>query len=103
MRGTPGFSEHLRTKRLRELIIAMCQGVMAEGSRALAIKRPHCSGNEEDKLEQLRENDYLPAEKYPYLLLRFYDTYICYIYIKNLVALCSGSPAPISIIYMNDS
>jgi hypothetical protein len=30
----------------------------------------------EDKLEQLRTNDYLPAEKYPYLLLRFYDTYI---------------------------
>jgi hypothetical protein len=66
---------------LRDLIIAMCQGLKAEGSRALAIKRPHCSSNEEDKLEQLREKQYLPAEKYPYLLLRFYDTYTYYIYI----------------------
>ena len=30
------------------------------------------------KLEQ-RENQDLPAEKYPYLLLRFYDTYTYYI------------------------
>jgi len=38
---------------LRDLIIAMCQGINAEGSRALAIKRSYCSDNEEDKLEQL--------------------------------------------------
>jgi hypothetical protein len=44
------------------------------------IKRSHCSGNEEDKLEQLETKRYLPAEKYPYLLLCFYDTYIYYIY-----------------------
>jgi hypothetical protein len=31
-----------------------------------------------------REERYLPAEKYPYLLLCFYDTYInCFIYISN--------------------
>jgi len=66
----------------------------AQGSRALAIKRSHCSGNEEDKLEQREKRRYLPAEKYPYLLLRFYDTYIYYIYTQNLLALCSGSPAP---------
>ena len=27
-----------------------------------------------------REKRYLPAEKYPYLLLCFYDTYTYYIY-----------------------
>jgi len=32
------------------------------------------------KLEQLERNQHLPAEKYPYLLLRFYDTYTYYIY-----------------------
>jgi len=37
---------------------------------------------------------YLPAEKDSYLLLRFYDTYTYYIYTKNTLALCSGSPAP---------
>jgi hypothetical protein len=30
----------------------------------------------EDKLEQLEEKRYLLAEKYPYLSLRFDDTYI---------------------------
>jgi hypothetical protein len=40
-----------------------------------AIKRSHCSGNKKDKLEQLKMKQHLPAEKYPYLLLRFYDTY----------------------------
>jgi len=44
------------------------------------IKRSHCSGNEEDKFEQLERKRYLPEEKYPYLLLRFYDTYTYYIY-----------------------
>jgi hypothetical protein len=66
---------------MRDLIIAMCQGFRTEGSRALAIKGPHCSDNEKDKLKQLETKRYLPAEKYPYLLLRFYDTYIYYIYI----------------------
>jgi hypothetical protein len=42
--------------------------------------RSHCSGNEEDKLEQLEKKRYLKAEKYSYLLLRFYDTYTNYIY-----------------------
>jgi hypothetical protein len=28
-----------------------------------------------DKLEVLETKQYLPAKKYPYLLLRFYDTY----------------------------
>jgi hypothetical protein len=65
---------------MRDLIIAMCQGIKAEGSRALAIKRSHCSDNEEDKLEQLERKQYLPTEKYPYLLLRFYDTYTYYTY-----------------------
>jgi hypothetical protein len=32
------------------------------------------------KLEQLERKQDLPAEKYPYLLLRFYDTYTYYIY-----------------------
>jgi len=41
-----------------------------------------------------KKERYLPVEKYPYLLLRFYDTYIYYTYIWNLLALCSGSPAP---------
>jgi hypothetical protein len=40
------------------------------------IKRSQCSGNEEDSDEQSKKIEYLPAEKYPYLLLRFYDTYI---------------------------
>jgi hypothetical protein len=44
------------------------------------IKRSHCSGNEEEKLEPLEEKQYLPAEKDSYLLLRFYDTYTYYIY-----------------------
>jgi hypothetical protein len=34
---------------------------------------------EEDKLKQLETKRYLPAEKYPYLLLLFYDTYTYYI------------------------
>jgi hypothetical protein len=34
-----------------------------------------------DKLKQLERHQYLPAEKHPSLLLRFYDTYIYYIYI----------------------
>jgi len=62
------------------------------------IKRTHCSGNEEDKLEQLEKKRYLPAEKYPYLLLRFYDTYTYSIYTKNLLALCSSSRTSESII-----
>jgi len=33
-----------------------------------------------DISEQPNEKRYLPAEKYPNLLLRFYDTYIYYIY-----------------------
>jgi hypothetical protein len=57
----------------------MCQGYGTEGSRALAIKRSHCTDNEEDKLEKLERKRYLPAKKYPYLLLRFYDTYTYYI------------------------
>ena len=52
----------------------------AEGSRAQTIKRPHCSDNEEDKLKQRDTKRYLPAEKYPYLVLRFFDTYTYYIY-----------------------
>jgi len=30
--------------------------------------------------QQPEQKQYLPAEKYPYLLLRFYDTYIYFIY-----------------------
>jgi hypothetical protein len=41
-----------------------------------------------------RDEQDLPAEEYPYLLLRFYDTYIYYIYTWNLLALSGGSPAP---------
>jgi hypothetical protein len=58
----------------------MCQGLVPREGGHEAIKRPHCSGNEEDKLEQLEKKRYLPAEKYPYLLLRFNDTYTYYIY-----------------------
>ena len=65
---------------LRDLIIVTCQGFRLKVGGARAIKRSHCSGNEEDKLEQLERKRYLPAEKYPYLLLRFYDTYTYYIY-----------------------
>jgi len=48
-----------------------------------------------EKQEHLERNEQLLAEKYPYLLLRFYDT--CYLYYipKNLFALCSGSPEPL--------
>jgi hypothetical protein len=42
---------------LRDLIIAMCQGLKAEGSRALAIKRSHCSGNEEEAGERERKDN----------------------------------------------
>ena len=38
---------------LRDLIIAMCHGL----EQAKAIKGSHCSGNEEDKLEQLGKNN----------------------------------------------
>jgi hypothetical protein len=48
------------------------------------IKRSHCSDNEEEKLEQLDRNRYLPAKKYPYLLLRFYDTYTYYLYLESI-------------------
>jgi hypothetical protein len=50
------------------------------------IKRSHCYGNEEVKLKQLERKRYLPAEKYPYLLLRFYDTYTYYYIPMNLLA-----------------
>jgi hypothetical protein len=30
------------------------------------------------------KNKYLPAEKYPYLLLRFYDTYTYYLYLESI-------------------
>jgi len=33
-----------------------------------------------DKLKQQEKKRYLPAKKNPYLLLRFYDTYVYYIY-----------------------
>jgi len=56
----------------------------AEGSGAQAIKRSHCPGNEEDKLEQLEKERYQPAEKYPYLLLSFYDTYTYYLYLESI-------------------
>ena len=39
------------------------------------IKWSHRSGNEGKKLKKQIEHPYLPAEEYPYLLLRFYDTY----------------------------
>ena len=44
------------------------------------MKGSHCSGNEEDKLGKPERKQYLPVEKYPYLLLGFYDTYTYYIY-----------------------
>jgi hypothetical protein len=39
----------------------------------------------------------LPAKEDLYLLLSFYDTYTYYYIYQNLLALCSGSPAPLSI------
>jgi len=36
------------------------------------------------KLEQLEAKPYLPAEKYLYLLLRFYDTYTYYLYLESI-------------------
>jgi len=65
---------------LRDLIIASDWNPNGWKDVQEAIKRSHCSGNEEGKLEQLERKRYLPAEKYPYLLLRFYDTYTYYIY-----------------------
>jgi len=53
-----------------------------------------CAGNEEGNRPEIRKDGYLPAKKNPHLLLRFYDNYIYYISTKNLLALCSGSPAP---------
>jgi len=41
-----------------------------------------------------KQGRYLPVEKYPYLILRFYDSYTYYSIPKNLLALWSGSPAP---------
>jgi len=54
------------------------QGVITMGPGT--IKRSHCSDNGEDKLEQLETKRYLPVEKYPYLLLRFNDSYTYFIY-----------------------
>jgi hypothetical protein len=46
------------------------------GVSHVTLKRSHSSGNEKKKQKNsYREKQYLPAEKYPYLLLRFYDTY----------------------------
>jgi hypothetical protein len=56
----------------------------AKGNGAKAIRRSHCSGNEEDKLEQLKKERYHPVEKYPYLLLSFYDTYTYYLYLESI-------------------
>jgi hypothetical protein len=63
--------------------VAIIEGFNHSSSQSSwgTIKRSHCSGNEEDKLEQLERKRYLPVEKYSYLLLRFYDTYTYYIYI----------------------
>jgi len=41
-----------------------------------------------------KQGRYQPVQQYAYLLLRFYDTYTYYSIPKNLLALCSGSPAP---------
>jgi len=58
-----------------------------------SIERIHCTGRE-TKQEQRKRIEYLPAEKYPYLLLRFYDTYYLNYVPENLLALSSGSLAP---------
>jgi hypothetical protein len=71
---------------LRDLIIVW------KGFRE-TIRRSHCSGNGKSSAKRPKER-YLPVEKYPHLLLHFYDTYTyCYIF-QNLLAFCSGSPAP---------
>jgi len=43
------------------------------------IKGAHCFGNEKKQQDLKQKRRYLPAEKYPYLSLHFYDTYIYYI------------------------
>jgi hypothetical protein len=58
------------------------------------IKRSHWSGKERGDIRPWMEiPSYLPVEKFPYLLLRFDDTYTYYYIPKDPLALCSGSPA----------
>jgi hypothetical protein len=39
----------------------------------------------ERQAEKARKKQHLPAEKYPYLLLRFYDTYTYYyLYLESI-------------------
>jgi len=51
-----------------------------------------------DNRLNIRKDRYLPAKRNPYLLLSFYDTDTYYIYTYDLLAWCSGSPAPLFIL-----
>ena len=59
----------------------------------ITIKSSHCPGNE--RRGAAAKN--LPAKEDLYLLLSFYDTYTYYYIYRNELALCSGSPALLSI------
>jgi len=57
------------------------------------IKRSHCSANEWNSSSSRRT---IPTSKeWSDILLRFYDTWTYYYIYKNLLALCSSSPAPL--------
>ena len=64
----------------RYVVIVVGLIIVPVGVSQGTIKRSHCSGNKEDKIEELEKERYPPTEKYPYLLLRFYETYTYYIY-----------------------
>jgi hypothetical protein len=55
---------------------AIAKGVMGPGT----IKETVLDEELRGEARTATKNNYLPAEKYPYLLLRFYDTYTYYIY-----------------------
>jgi len=70
--------------------------IVLRGFREIT-KRSHCSGSEKEggEINQWEKQNNLPAEKQSNILLHFYDTYTYYYIPKNLLALCSGCPAPL--------
>jgi len=78
--GCPSLVKARAAGRKTLRYVAIIEGVnhSSSWSKPRDIKGSHCSGNGRDKLKQLERKRYLPAEKYPYLLLRFYDTYFYY-------------------------
>jgi hypothetical protein len=70
------YQAHSRSIRRKVTWLSLRDYIIVWRGFQKTIKRSQCSDNEtKEKAREVEENRNLPAEKYPYLFLRFYDTY----------------------------